>query len=104
MVQPVHVVIRGVPYPSLVAAARAHGVKPSTVYSALERGTLDRVGSGKSRHNLVPVKVNGKAYEGAAFAARAYGVNPHSLRGAIQRARAKGQTRAYHPQIGVVTW
>jgi hypothetical protein len=36
--------IRGTLYASVAAAARAHNRTPSAIYSALDRGSLDRVG------------------------------------------------------------
>lgn len=39
--------IRGRIYPSVRAASKALGVRPRTIYSAMERGTLDKVGLGR---------------------------------------------------------
>lgn len=46
------VAIRGVVYPSIKAAAEAHGCTPMAIYCALSRGRIDRIGlpHTQSRH------------------------------------------------------
>jgi len=41
------VFIKGVYYPSISEAARAHGVTPQAVHCALDRGTQDQIGERK---------------------------------------------------------
>jgi len=58
--EPVPVTIRGAWFPSMSAAARAHGVTVAGIQSALERGRLDMVGTKKNR--LVAITHEGKTY------------------------------------------
>jgi hypothetical protein len=48
MAEPVPVVIRGVTYESLSAAARALGVTVQAVHDGLERGRADQIGLGRN--------------------------------------------------------
>lgn len=47
--------IRGVVYPSAKHAAKALGVRPITVYAALNRGRLDTVGIGQGKGSKRPL-------------------------------------------------
>lgn len=77
--------IRGVDYPSLIAAAEALGVTNAAVYNALERGTIDGVGLGKKYR---PVLMNGRIWPSVNAAAAGIGVFPQ----VISRARVAGRT------------
>jgi len=44
----VPVVIRGVTYPSMSAAARHFGITPQAVWDAIERGQPDGIGLGRN--------------------------------------------------------
>ena len=48
--------IRGVTYPSVKAAAEAHDVRIDAIYSALNRGKIDAVGTGKCRKKKITLK------------------------------------------------
>jgi len=91
MKKPKPVTIRGVTYPSISAAARAHGVRPSTIHSAMERGRLDYVGVGSSKNgkwNGSPVVIRGVTYSSLREAARALGVSPQAVSTALMRGTA----------------
>lgn len=68
------VIIRGTRYRSGKAAARALGVAPSTISTAIRRGKLDTVGLGRGCSSQRPVKVGGILYPSCLDAARALGV------------------------------
>lgn len=102
MVHKVPVTVRGVSYPSQAAAAEALGVAPSAIYGALERGTLDSVGLGRARHNLVPMQIGETVYPSAVEASRATGVNVKTLRNYATKARGRGNDWFHHPRTGIV--
>lgn len=82
------VTIRGVTYPDAQTAARALKVKPATVYCALCRGDIERVGLGvnyrqratKGGRPPKPVTVAGRSFASMADLARAIGRDPRSVR------------------------
>lgn len=102
MVHKVPVTVRGVSYPSQAAAAEALGVAPSAIHGALERGTMDSVGLGRNRHNLVPMQIGDKVYPSAVEAAKATGVNVKTLRQYVAKARGRGNDWFHHPKTGIV--
>lgn len=77
--------IRGVDYPSVSEAARQLGVTFSTVFGAMERGTLDACG--------IPDRTagycDGVQYPSKAAAARALGIKPQVLHTRILRGKIK---------------
>lgn len=94
------VTIRGVTYPDAQAAARANDVAPATVYSALCRGDIDRVGLGQDYVKRVtkggkppkPVIVAGRRFASTADLARALGREPRVVRVSLKAgALAKGR-------------
>lgn len=90
--QRMSVEIRGVIYPSAKAAARALGVSTATVYCALCRGDIDRVGLGvdyrkratKGGRPPKPIIVAGRRFNSQADLARAIGRSPRALRVSLQ--------------------
>ena len=78
MALPVPTLIRGVLYPSIAAAARAHKVDPSVVWKAMENGKLSTVGRGKNARK--PIIVDGIAYPSINAAARGSGIPFENLR------------------------
>lgn len=72
--------IRGVIYPSGRAAARALGVCPRTLYTALDQGRTATVGLYGKAGKPIPVTIQGKNYPSIAAAGRALGMNPDRLR------------------------
>lgn len=61
LIPPIRVTIRGVTYPTVAAAAKALKVKPNTIYVALHKGRIDKVGLGCGkvvayRHPQIPPK------------------------------------------------
>lgn len=77
--------IRGVYYPSQTAAARALGVNTCVVTKALERGTINNVGRGKTGRPGMPVTIRGVTYGSLTDAARAIGVSVTAIIEAKQR-------------------
>ena len=80
----VPVQIRGVVYPSQLAAGKALGVNQRTISRALDEGWLDRVGLIKRRP--VSVTIDGVCYPSMQSAARGSGMSYS----AIQERHAKG--------------
>ena len=79
--------IRGVDYPSISEAARQLKLNPSTIYAALEKGSLEQVGM--LRRNKRPCTINGVDYPSLSAAGRVLGITPQSLGVWLDR-RAKG--------------
>lgn len=80
--------IRGVDYPSQVAAARALGVHPTTLQQALCRGKQDGVGLGlrpAGGRPGNPVTIRGVWYPSQQAAATALGVTREAITLAIRR-------------------
>ena len=65
------VLIRGILYPSVKAAAEALGVTINAIYSALARGNIDTVGTGKSQPQ--PVDLDGITFPSIRSASLALG-------------------------------
>lgn len=65
------VLIRGILYPSVKAAAHALGVTINAIYSALARGNIDTVGTGKSQPQ--PVDLDGITFSSIRSASLALG-------------------------------
>lgn len=87
--KPYPILIRGVLYPSQCAAARALGVSHRTVYSALERGSLDFVGCGRNYHNKKRTTIEGVTYPTMKAAAHAQGWPEHIITTAKRKALTK---------------
>lgn len=95
------VTIRGTTYPSLSAAARAHGVNYNTVYVARRKGTLHRVGLGRVGAEPLPVCIGGQTYATAKAASKALGIKI----GTIYAAIADGEPdRVLKRQTYAVPW
>jgi len=75
--EPVLTKIRGIVYPSMGAAARAHGLSKRAIAHAMDNGTLDNVGTGKSKRRAFTYE--GTTYSSQADCARAYGVLPSTF-------------------------
>lgn len=93
------VLIRGKLYPSVAAAAKSLRVAKSTIYVAMMRGSLDRVGLGIDYRKRKwgggrrrPVTIAGKTFATIVELADAIGRNPKSVRTSLlagERARAR---------------
>jgi len=83
--EPVPTRIRNSVYPSMGAAARANGVSIRAVQHAMENGTLDNVGNGKSRPRSF--EYDGKKYRSQAECARAHGLHTSTFNGRLDRRR-----------------
>ena len=70
--------VRGVIYPSTRAAARALGVSIDAVYSALARGSMDKLGLGTTQRK--PVEIGGIPFRSMCAASRALGFSQSYLR------------------------
>jgi len=77
---------RGQWYPSMAAAARAHGFEPNTLHKAKLAGRLDDVGKGKGYYRQ-PVRINGLDFPSIKSAAEHFRVH----KGVIMRLLEKGQ-------------
>ena len=73
--------VRGVIYPSTRAAARALGVSIDAVYSALARGSMDKLGLGTTQRK--PVEIEGIPFRSMCAASRALGFSRSYLRTAL---------------------
>lgn len=81
--------IRGVAYPSRLAAAKALGVRPECIYRHAAKGTLDKAGLGRQTTPPVvttPSVIRGVSYASDLEAAEALGVSSKT----ISMARARG--------------
>jgi hypothetical protein len=65
------------------AASRAIGVSIGTIASALERGTLENVGNGKSKPQ--PYEHDRVTYKSRAECARAFNIHPATFNSRIER-------------------
>lgn len=88
--------IRGVDYPSQAAAAKALGLSHHTIYSALERGTIDHVGRGQGWKRRY-IRLGGVLYRSIAEAGRAYGRSKNFLNRIERNLRAQGRTAGPTP-------
>jgi len=68
----------GTLYPSIADVARAYGVKRQAIAGALDRGTLDKIGTGQSRGK--PFEYAGVIYASKKSCALAHGVPEATLR------------------------
>jgi hypothetical protein len=73
--------VRGVIYPSTRAASRALGVSIDAVYSALARGSMDKLGLGTTQRK--PVEIEGISFRSMCAASRALGFSRSYLRTAL---------------------
>ena len=73
--------IRGTWFPSMAAAADAHGVTRSTVCNAAAIGRLDTVGIGPGRISSKPKQVvyKGKSFPSVKAAAEYYGMHYNTM-------------------------
>lgn len=83
---PIPTTVRGVVYPSQCAAARALGVRQTTVNKAARIGTLDNLGTGLPNYRK-PITVNGVEYPSTRHAERAHGI----VNGLLARAVRDGK-------------
>lgn len=81
--QPQPVAFRGKVYPSQQALASELGVNKTTVYRALERGTLDDIGCGRGKGQ--PCILDGVRYPSRKAASRALGVHPRVIKRRLAR-------------------
>lgn len=86
------VIIRGVHYPSQVAAAKAIGVSSQAVASGLDRGAVDTVGFGRNWNKKRKVKIDGVVYDSHWQAQHALNFPHNGLTSAARRAAVKGQS------------
>ena len=75
--------IRGVVYEHARAAADALGVKPATVLTAIKKGTLHRVGTGRVGPEPMRVLIKGREFESVVAAAKHYKCDPYTVWAAI---------------------
>jgi hypothetical protein len=94
---PVPVIIRGIYYCSIRAAARALGVGASTVANALESGNLDGVGLGKSKARAF--EYAGKVYKSQAECARAHGIPTNTFNQRLLEGRNPVTGKATPPAL-----
>jgi hypothetical protein len=73
--------VRGITYPSTRAASRALGVSIDAVYSALARGSMDKLGLGTTQRK--PVEIEGIPFRSMCAASRALGFSRSYLRTAL---------------------
>jgi hypothetical protein len=78
-------VIRGIEYPTLGAAAAALGVSKVAICKARKAGRLDTVGLNPSMSEPIPVKIRGKKYPSMYAAAKALGMSPTTVWSAAGR-------------------
>lgn len=79
------VTIRGVDYPSQLAAAKALGISVSAICNAKKRGRLDTVGLNPKKTEPSPVFIRGVTYPSQYAAAKALGVSPTTIWNALER-------------------
>lgn len=87
------VAIRGVTYPDVQTAADTLGVSPHTIYCAMTRGNIERVGLGVDYRNRVtrgglppkPVTIGGISFKSLADLARYVGLPAKALRSRMAR-------------------
>lgn len=78
----------GVEYPSILAAAIANDIKPSTLYARIRKGYAcdsDMPGQGSSINTHVKCVWNGIEYESISEAARYIGISPTTLQYRLER-------------------
>jgi len=83
--------VRDKVYPSVRAAAEALGVTVNAVYSALNRGNIDKLGLGKARKK--PVDVYGVLFLSMTAAALALNFKRGYLSNALRRGSVRGLKR-----------
>lgn len=106
------VTVRGVTYPSHSAAARALGVSAQALHSAVSRGSLHRIGSGRCGKEPMAVRIRGVVYANAAAAAKALGVTRKAIYQALfvgdpDRVGVRKHVPSAHAkpvQIGPLSW
>lgn len=87
------VTVRGVIYANVNEAAKALGVRPVTIYSALSRGRVDNVGLGPGKRprenrkggNPIPITIGGITYPTRAAASRALGLSAGYVTDTVNR-------------------
>lgn len=91
--------IRGVLYPSQVAASRALNVSQGMISHALDQGRLDQVGLQPRRARKAnPIYMNGRQWP--SYRAAAQGLNVTLP--AIYRAKAQGRTYVRPGKVGML--
>ena len=79
--------IRGEVFPTVRAAADHFGLNLETIYAAMKKGTLHRVGTGAVGAEPCPVRIRGQVYASAKEAASALGVTPGAIHTALMNGR-----------------
>lgn len=77
--------IRGVEYPSQLAAAKALGISVPAICNAKKRGTLETVGLNPKRTEPSPVMIRGVVYRSQYAAAKALGLAASTIWNALER-------------------
>lgn len=85
----VHVIIRGMRFISISAAARHFGVHRCTICHALDRGTLDTVGMGANWATKQRVCLDDTWYDSLSACAAAIGAGATAIRNAVKRIKAR---------------
>ena len=83
--------VRGYIYPNVRAAAEALGVTVNAVYSALNRGNIDKLGLGKSKKE--PIYLFGVSFPSMAAAALALNFKRTYISTVLRRASVQGYKR-----------
>ena len=85
--------VRGVIYPSVKAASEALGVSIEAVYSALSRGSMDKLGLGNTRKKAV--EIEGLHFSSMCEASLALGFSRSYLRTALTSGSERVKDRVY---------
>ena len=85
--------VRGVIYPSVKAASEALGVSIEAVYSALSRGSMDKLGLGNTRKKAV--EIEGLHFSSMCEARLALGFSRSYLRTALTSGSERVKDRVY---------
>lgn len=103
--------IRGAVYPTIKAAALAHGVRHNTVLKAFHAGRLDKVGLGTVGFEGLPVRIRDSVYKDAKTAAAAFGVTKAAIYKALNEGNIdsvggdlRGGANAIPFEIGGLRW
>jgi DNA-directed RNA polymerase specialized sigma24 family protein len=85
--------VRGITYPSVKAASEALGVSIEAVYSALSRGSMDKLGLGNTRKKAV--EIEGLHFSSMCEASLALGFSRSYLRTALTSGSERVKDRVY---------
>lgn len=89
--------VRGVVYPSVKAAAEALGITANAVYSALGRGNMDTVGTGKNKPQSI--QLDGLSFPSIRAASLALGFK----RTYLSKVLSKGGDKSYSKVLAALT-